>query len=81
MIAEMYCGYKCPICKSSVDIGVSTSTNQAGSDNPRCPSCGSVMIPNPDGDTISMNVYCLECNSVFGVVNSNSCPACGQAFT
>ncbi|MHC4103642.1 MAG: YfgJ family double zinc ribbon protein, partial [Planctomycetota bacterium] len=44
-----------------------------------CPKCGKKMIPNPSAE-ISAHVTCNNCNSSFGLINSNTCPNCGKPF-
>ena len=74
--SQVYFGYKCPNCNSTVDIGVSV-----GSGEQLCPNCKAKMIPNPEGKTTSANVHCSKCNSSFGLINSDKCPNCGQPFS
>lgn len=75
MKAGSYFGYKCPRCHSTVDIGA-----MVGTDKPHCPSCGTIMEPDPKGKISAANVHCSKCNSSFGLVNSDKCPHCGQPF-
>jgi len=65
-----YFGFKCPRCKSTVDIGV-------GVGDPACPSCGTTMVPNTDFSGAAANVYCAACKAAYGLVNSSRCPQCG----
>lgn len=76
MKAGSFFGYKCPKCGSTIDIGA-----LAGSDQPRCPSCGTIMEPDPNGTTSAANAYCPNCNAFFGLVNSDKCPKCGGPFS
>jgi rRNA maturation endonuclease Nob1 len=65
-------GYKCAQCGSTFDIGINT--------NKQCGSCGGQMVPNEKGKIISANVSCKQCNSYFGLINSDKCPTCGIYF-
>jgi len=76
MKAGSFFGYKCPRCGSKFDIGAIV-----GSDEIPCPSCGTRMEPNPDGQISAANVYCPNCKSFFGLVNSDKCPICGGQFS
>lgn len=73
-------GFICPKCRSTIDIGASVSSASSEED-PKCPSCGTKMEPNPQGQTTSANVHCRNCNSSFGLINSDKCPCCGQPFS
>lgn len=75
MKAICFFGYKCPKCGSTVDIGAVVGS---GMD---CPKCGTTMVADPDGKTSAANVYCPNCKSVFGLVNSDTCPKCGGPFS
>jgi len=77
MRASSYFGYKCPRCGSTIDIGGVVGS----SDEMHCPSCDTVMIPDPNGKTSAANVYCPNCKSSFGLVNSDRCPICGGPFS
>ncbi len=77
MKAVSYFGYKCPKCGSTIDIGAVVGT----SDEPRCTNCGAIMKPDPNGKTSAANVFCPNCNSSFGLVNSDRCPKCGGPFS
>jgi DnaJ-class molecular chaperone len=76
MNAGSFIGYKCPKCNTTIDIGV-----VAGSDELKCPSCKTIMEPNPRGKAIAANVYCPNCNASFGLINSDKCPRCGGSFS
>ena len=69
-------GYKCPTCGSTTDIGA-----VAGSDELHCPDCRTIMEPDLNGKTSAANVYCSNCNSSFGLVNSERCPICKGQFS
>jgi len=71
-----YFGFKCPACGSTIDIGVSFS-----GESPRCPSCNTAMVPNPQARSATVNAYCPKCNSVLGLINSDRCPTCGGPFS
>lgn len=71
MTITTYFGFICPNCKSTVDIGVG---------EPNCPNCKTRMIPNVSGKPVATNVYCKKCNSAFGMINSDTCPSCGEKF-
>ena len=75
MQTKSFFGYKCPNCNSTIDIAA-----VAGSNKLLCPNCKTEMVPNPDGKTVSANVYCKKCNSSFGLINSDKCPNCGSSF-
>ena len=68
---QTYFGFICPKCHSTVDLGVET---------PNCPSCGTQMVPNPNGKPVGVNVSCKNCNSAFGMIDSDKCPGCGTPF-
>jgi DNA-directed RNA polymerase subunit RPC12/RpoP len=70
-----YFGYKCPNCNSKVTVGAIV-----GGSEPNCPSCGSRMIPDENGQASSANVYCPKCKSRWGFVTSEKCPICGSEF-
>jgi len=74
---EMYIGYICPSCKSTIDVAA------VGMDNNvlPCPSCKTPMIPNENGKTVATNVFCSKCKSAFGMINSDRCPKCGELFS
>lgn len=72
MNVESYFGLKCPVCSTTVEVGVG---------KPNCPSCGTRMIPNPNSRGVAANVYCAKCNAAFGLVTSPNCPTCGGAFS
>lgn len=78
MKGTSYFGFICPKCKSTVDIGASISSAPEG--DPKCPTCGTTMEPNPQGQTVSANVHCSNCNSSFGLINSDKCPNCKTPF-
>ena len=67
-------GPLCPNCGTSIDIHAS-----AGTDVEKCPKCGTKMIPNPNA-RVSAGVTCKNCNSSFGIINSDKCPNCGTPF-
>lgn len=71
MNVTTYFGFICPVCKSTVDIGVG---------EPNCPNCETRMIPNKLGTLVGANVHCKNCNSFFGMINSDKCPDCGTPF-
>lgn len=77
MRVASYFGYKCPKCGSTIDIGAVVGL----SNEILCPSCKTVMIPDPNGKTSAANVYCPNCNSAFGLINSDRCPKCGGPFS
>ncbi|MGZ7050198.1 MAG: hypothetical protein ACXVHW_10590 [Methanobacterium sp.] len=75
MKTGVFFGYKCPKCGSKVDLTV-----VVGTDKNLCPKCKTIMESDPEG-TISMaNVRCSNCNSFFGLINSDKCPNCGTNF-
>lgn len=80
MSAQTFFGYKCPRCNSTIDVGASVTVGGRPQDKPTCPSCGVDMVPNPEGRTVAMNVHCRKCNSMFGMINSDVCPSCGEPF-
>ncbi len=67
-------GLRCPDCNITIDV-VAT----VGGDPELCPQCGKTMVPNPDAK-ISAHVTCSKCNSSFGLINSDTCPKCGEPF-
>jgi DNA-directed RNA polymerase subunit RPC12/RpoP len=71
-----YFGFKCPACGSTIDIGIGFSSVP-----PRCLSCGTAMIPNPEARPSTANAYCPRCRSMFGLINSDRCPTCGGPFS
>jgi rRNA maturation protein Nop10 len=76
MKAASFFGYMCPKCGSSVDIAAI-----AGTDRLLCDNCKTEMVPNPKGKSSSANVSCKKCNTFYGLVNSDKCPACGEPFS
>ena len=75
-MTSTFFGYKCPKCNSKVTIGT-----MSGSDEMKCPTCNTVMIPDENGQASAANVYCPKCNTQFGLVTSDKCPICGGAFS
>ena len=67
-------GLFCADCNITIDI-----VAKVGGDPGLCPKCGKKMIPNPSAE-ISAHVTCNKCNSSFGLINSNTCPNCGEPF-
>jgi rRNA maturation endonuclease Nob1 len=67
-------GLMCPDCNISIDVQA-----VVGADPERCPNCGKKMVPNPVSK-ISAGVTCNNCNSRFGLINSDTCPNCGEPF-
>jgi ribosomal protein S27E len=76
MKAGTFFGYKCPRCESKSDI-----IAIIGSDEIRCPNCGTTMVPDPNGKTSTANAYCPNCNSFSALINSDKCPTCGRLFS
>ena len=72
MKVASFFGYICPNCKTTIDIGAF-----AGGNKLLCPSCGTEMVPNPEGRPVTMNAHCKKCNSFFGMINTDKCPNCG----
>jgi hypothetical protein len=72
-IAGSFFGYKCERCGSTVDVGA-----VVGSDSLMC--CGIPMEPDPGGRASAANVYCPNCKTAYGLVNSDRCPDCGGAW-
>ncbi len=75
MEVTSYFGYICPNCKSTIDIGAIV-----GSSKILCPTCKTEMVPNKNGRSVGTNVHCKNCNSSFGLINSDKCPNCGTPF-
>jgi len=67
-------GLKCPNCKTSIDV-----YGTVGADPQLCPNCGTKMIPN-ESAKITTQITCKNCNSSFGIINSDTCPICGKPF-
>ena len=76
MKASSFFGHKCPNCGSTTDVA-----GVVGSDQLHCPSCGTIMEPDPEGKAVAANVYCPNCESSFGLVTSDKCPQCGGPFS
>lgn len=74
MEAGAFFGYICPKCKSKADI-----IAVAGATEPKC-SCGTTMVPDPEGKSSTANAYCPKCKTLSGLVNSDRCPQCGGPF-
>ena len=68
-------GLICPNCKCRIDVH-----GTAGSDPELCPQCGHKMVANPSAK-ITAGVSCKKCHSSFGIINSDKCPNCGEAFS
>ena len=67
-----------------VDLGVNISASAIWefiSDVLACPNCGTTMVPNPEGKIVSANVYCDNCSTSFGMINSDKCPFCQTLFS
>ncbi len=75
MQAISFFGYICPKCKTTIDISAIV-----GNDKIHCPTCKTEMVPNKQGRSVSANVHCKKCNSIFGIINSDKCPNCGTLF-
>ena len=75
MKATTFFGYICPKCHTTIDIGAIV-----GGGEPLCPQCKTPMVPNPNGRNVATNVHCKNCNSTFGIINSDKCPNCGTPF-
>ena len=71
-----YFGFKCPRCGSTVGVGI-VPTNE----EPKCPSCGTEMEPNPEAQGAAANVYCPACSIAVGLVTSDRCPQCGGPWS
>jgi rRNA maturation endonuclease Nob1 len=80
MNAQVFYGYKCPKCGSTVDVNASVMVGGSPRSKPACPSCGADMEPNLAAKGTTLNAHCRKCNSVFGVISSNVCPTCGEPF-
>jgi rRNA maturation endonuclease Nob1 len=72
MFLTTFFGYKCPKCETTIDIGVG---------EPKCPNCGTEMVPNGKAKSSAANVTCTACNTFYGLTNSDTCPKCGQPFS
>jgi DNA-directed RNA polymerase subunit RPC12/RpoP len=66
-------GYRCPNCNSKIDIAA-----VAGSSKFTCSNCWTEMVPDSKGQASATKVYCPQCKSYFGLVNSDTCPHCGE---
>lgn len=75
MKSASFFGYKCPKCGSTVDISA-----VVGADELKCPACGAIMQPDPNGRPSATKAYCPNCKSYFGLINSDKCPICGRPF-
>lgn len=73
MEANVYFGYKCPKCGSTVGVGTTVGV----SENLPCPTCATPMVPDPKGQASAANVYCPRCKIAVGLANSDRCPDCG----
>lgn len=76
MEASTFFGYKCPTCNSKVTVGLTIGTDKID-----CPNCHTAMVPDKDGQASAGNVYCSRCKAAFGLVLSDKCPICGEAFS
>ena len=76
MKATSFFGYKCPKCNSKISVGV-----MLGGDAPMCPGCEVPMVPDREAQASAANVYCPNCKTAFGLVNSDRCPTCGGPFS
>lgn len=71
MKLSSYYGYICPSCRISVTIGTGEHT---------CPNCGKEMIPDDNGQKVTLKAYCKKCKTLSYMISSDICPDCGTEY-